>query len=53
MITQEKIEKPTSEARIAKTKHVEKDTDKFSEIGFMKEVRGDIDVHIFTRTQRH
>ena len=33
MMTQEKIVKPTSEARIAETKHVEKDKDKLAESG--------------------
>ena len=33
MMTQENIVKPTSEARIAETKHVEKDTDKLAESG--------------------
>ena len=45
--------KPTSEAKIAMIKHVEKDTDKLAEIGIMKDVRGEIDVHTFTRTLRH
>ena len=45
--------RPTLEAMIAKKKHVEKDTDKHAEIGIMKDVRGEIGVHTFTRTLRH
>jgi hypothetical protein len=45
--------KPTSEARIAKNKHAEKDTDKLAEIGTTKDVKGEVDVPICTRTLRH
>ena len=34
-------------------KHVEKDTNKHAKIGIMKDVRGEIGVHTFTRTLRH
>ena len=42
--------KPISEARSAKNKHAEKDTDK---LGTTKDVKGEVDVHICTRTLRH
>ena len=45
--------KPTSEARIAKNKHAEKDTDKLAEISTRKDVKGEVGVHICTGTLKH